>query len=119
MTRECESSVSRVRRLNKGARLAFAMVLSLTISCGGVGKSKTELPSRKEYFLRRDTPVDSIRVAATEVAANASIPAGEVDGIVVDGYWGDPVSFVQILYRDAQHPEKIIAVVSKPTDTSG
>jgi hypothetical protein len=91
-------------------------IAAIITACGRAGKSEREMPSRKEFFLRRDTPVDSIRVANTEAAASASTPAGEADGIVVDAYWGNPLANAQVFYRDAEHPEKSIGVI---TDADG
>ncbi len=47
---------------------------------------------------------------------NASIPPGDVEGIVIDAYWGDPVPSAQIIYHDADHSEKSIGVI---TDSEG
>ena len=108
---DCGSGTNEFRFLER-SRLGALLVLSLTAACGGIGNSQTVLPSRKEFFLRRDTPVDSVRVAITEVAVSASTPAGEVDGIVVDGYWAEPVAYAQIVYRDAEHPQESVGAIS-------
>lgn len=103
---------TRLYRARSGARFGFAILMMMTTACGGVGKTPAEMPSGKEFFLRRDTPVDSVRVTTTEAEVNASIPPGEVEGIVVDGYWGDPVPSAQVVYRDARHPEESIGVIT-------
>jgi hypothetical protein len=60
--------------------------------------------------------VDSVRVATTELTANRRIPVGEIDGIVVDGYWGTPLASAQVAFRDADNPARSIGVI---TDAAG
>lgn len=116
MTGDCGSRSIRMRRLRRGARFGFPMILSVAVACGGTRKPQAEIPSRKEFFLQRNTPVDSVRVATTEAAASASTPAGEVDGLVVDGFWGEPLAGAQVISRDSAHPGEAIGVI---TDADG
>ena len=97
-------------------RVTVIVAIASAIACGGSRKPPPDMPSRKDFFLRRDTPVDSIRLAFTEGAPDASLPVGDVEGIVIDAYWGDPMPSAQIIYRDTQHPEKSIGAV---TDAEG
>jgi hypothetical protein len=53
----------------------------------------------RTVFEKAPAPIaapDSVIVATTETTVNASIPAGEVDGIVVHAYEGTPISGVAI-----------------------
>jgi carboxypeptidase-like protein len=89
----------------------FVLFVMLEIGCAPPAK-----PSSDPFFLERDTPVDSVRVASTEVVSNASIPIGEADGIVVDAYWGTPVYGAQVLFRDLNDPAHVRGTV---TDVDG
>jgi hypothetical protein len=91
--------------------LVIASVAPLGIGCAHPPK-----PSSAEFFLARDTPVDSVRVATTEVAASRTIPVGEVEGVVVDGYWGAPIAGAQVAFRNKEDPGKSRGII---TDANG
>ena len=100
-------------RVETSIRVMAIVAIASAIACGGSRKPPPDMPSRKDFFLRRDAPVDSIRLAVTEGAPDASLHVGDVEGIVIDAYWGDPMPSAQFIYRDADHPEK--SSVQSPT----
>jgi hypothetical protein len=98
------------------SRFDALVLFLLSFAALAVGCAHPAKPSSAQFFLARDTPVDSIRVATTEVAASRIVPAGEVEGIVVDGNWGAPLASAQVQFRDIAQPAHSIGVL---TDAAG
>lgn len=68
-------------------------------------------PASVGHSISAPQMVDSVLVAPTELVVDESVPAGEIDGVVVDAYSGKPVYGASLVprYAASAHPVYTLA----------
>jgi hypothetical protein len=64
--------------------------------------------------LNRTYSIDSVLVAQTQAVIDTGIPSGEIDGIVVDAYSGEPIVNAPVFILFAAHASRPISVLTDP-----
>jgi hypothetical protein len=98
-------------RLSTAAKLAAMLCVALTVAAC-MSSSQRQLKRQLQLF--RAYSIDSVLVAPTETVVDSSIPPGEVDGIVVGAYSGEPIVSAAVFLQARDHSSRPIFAITDP-----
>jgi hypothetical protein len=88
-------------------------MLCFSVSLAGCANSSRRQLQR-ESQLSRAYSIDSVLVAPTQAVVDSALPPGEVDGIVVGAYSGEPIVSAVVFLQARDHSSGPIGVITDP-----
>jgi hypothetical protein len=83
--------------------------------CVSLGLAACAHSSRsRQSQLYRAYSIDSVLVAPTQAVMDSAIPSGEIDGIVVGAYSGEPIVNIAVFLQAQDHSSRPIVAVTDP-----
>jgi hypothetical protein len=97
----------------KNERRSYAMMFA-SMLCVSLTLAACSHSSSRGLQLSRAYSLDSVLVAPTQAVADIAVPPGEIDGIVVDAYSGEPIVSVPVFVRSSDHSSRQISGFTDP-----